>query len=317
MTDRHPGTAAPAAVGVDVGGTNLRVALVAEDGGVLAQQRVPSSGVDVVAAIGDLVASLGGEGLPLGVGVASIVRHNRVAVFGPNLALGTVDLVAAFGGDDADGPTVVVENDANAATYGEWRAGAGRGHEHLLMVTLGTGVGGGAVVAGRLLRGANGFAGEAGHTPLVHGGRRCACGRAGCLEAYASGGAIAAEAVERLAAGADSSLASLDVVDGRAVSEAAAAGDALAVAVLEQVGRWLGEGLVGMVNLLDPGIVVVGGGVADAVADWVLPQVEAVLAAEVEGHDHRDPPKVVRATLGDDAGIVGAALLALEADRDR
>lgn len=309
MTDAAAGT--PAAVGVDVGGTNLRVALVTAAGDVVDRRRAPSTG-DVLADLARLVDELGGGDLPIGMGVASMVRDRRVAVFGPNLALGTVDLVDALGrGGDRH---VVVENDANAAMYAEWKVGAGQGHDDLVMVTMGTGVGGGAVVDGRLLRGANGFGGEAGHTPLVSGGRPCACGRAGCLEAYASGGAIAVTAREALALDATpSSLRALPtgVVDGRAVSEAAASGDALAIAVLEQTGDWLGEGVTGLVNLLDPALVIVGGGVAEAVGQWVLPRLAAALAAQIEGHGHREPPPVVAASCGDDAGIVGAALLAL------
>ncbi len=311
MTDSRDPT--PAAVGVDVGGTNLRVALVSAHGAVLEDRRAPSSG-DVVADVLRLAAELGGGDLPLGIGVASLVRNRREAIFGPNLALGRVDLVEALG--DGGRRTVVAENDANAATYAEWRLGAGRGHNHVVMVTMGTGVGGGAIVDGRLLRGASGFAGEAGHTPFVEGGRPCLCGRLGCIEAYASGGALAVTAAEALAqSDTPSSLRGLSTVDvdGRAVHAAAIGGDALAIGVLEQTGRWLGQAVVGLVNLFDPSLVVVGGGVTDAVGDWVLPVLRATVRDQIEGHGHREPPLIERASLGDTAGMIGAALLALEA----
>ncbi len=306
------GSAAPAAVGVDVGGTNLRAAVLAADGTILRRVRRPrpDDAEAFVTQTWSLVAELGARDLPLGLGVASIVRGNRVAVHGPNLPIGEVDLVAAL--QDVGADRVVVENDANAAMWGEWRAGAARGYDHALLLTLGTGVGGGAIVDGRLLRGANGFGGEAGHVPLVAGGRPCACGRLGCLEAYASGGAVAVEALERLSAGRASSLRGLPDLDGAAVAAGAAEGDALAIEVLEAVGTWLGTGLVGMVNLLDPGIVLIGGGAAAGVGRWVLPAAEQVLAKQIEGAARREPPAIVRAELGDDAGIVGAGLLALD-----
>lgn len=307
------------ALGLDVGGTNLRAALVTASGMVVEQRRLPSPPDGEVAFLdavldlhGDLTASLSDPKVPVGVGIASLVVDRRKALYGPNLGIGDLDIVAGL--DDRGIEQVVVENDATVAMYGEWRVGAARGHDHAVMVTLGTGVGGGVVVDGRLLRGANGFASEVGHQPVQRDGRRCACGRRGCLEAYAAGSAIAVEAAERLASGAPSSLTGQVDLSGQEVVAAAEAGDALAVEVLEEIGTWLGLGLVGLVNLLDPSIVVVGGGAGSAAAArrHILPVAEQVVAAQIEGAAHRTPPPVVPGLLGDDAGIVGAALLALD-----
>ncbi|MFT5221846.1 MAG: glucokinase [Glaciecola sp.] len=305
------------AIGVDAGGTNLRVALVDETGLILAQRRVlrpkgsVSAFLDAVLGLhGELTAGLADPAIGVGFGVASIVWDRRVAVFGPNLKLPQTDLIAALGARGIS--QVTVENDATAAMFGEWQVGAARGMDNAVLVTLGTGIGGGIVVHGELLRGANGFAAEVGHLTIIADGRACACGRRGCLEAYASGSAIPVEARERLGAGGASSLASLDVIDGAAVSAAAEKGDALAIATLEQVGRWLGAGLTSLVNLLDPEVVVIGGGVARAIAPWTLPVAQSIMAAELEGAALRIAPPMVGARLGDDAGIVGAALLALE-----
>lgn len=315
MTDHRDEAAA---VGFDVGGTNMRVALVSTGGAVLREARVPTPSAavpDLLAAClvlhGEVTAGLDSPVLPVGVGIAAIVRDRRIAVHGPNLPLAEVDLVAEFGDRGLD--RVVVENDANAAMFGEWRLGAAQGHDNALLVTIGTGVGGGAMVHGELLRGAHGFGGEAGHVHLVEGGRACPCGRRGCLEAYAAGSTLATTAVELIEAGGSSSLQELATIDGAAVSAAARAGDELAIATLVQVGHWLGVGLTSMVNLLDPSIVVVGGGAAADNAAWLLPAAQAVLDAEVEGAGRRQAPSVVPAGLGDDAGMIGAALLAMEA----
>jgi glucokinase len=217
---------------------------------------------------------------------------------------------------DALGMPCQVDNDASMAAYGEFRFGAGRGYRHLLLVTVGTGLGGGIVADGRLFRGANGFAAEIGHIIVEPGGPLCGCGNRGCWEQVASGGAIGRvgrEAVRehphsilwRLADGDPSK------VTGKVVTEAAQRGDEVSVGIVAEAGRRLGEGIAGLVNVLDPQVVVVGGGVIVA-GDLLLDPARASYLEAVEGPEHRPRVPIVPAQLGNDAGAVGAATLALE-----
>ncbi len=208
------------------------------------------------------------------------------------------------------GRDVVVVNDAAAACLAEARLGGGREHPDVVLLTVGTGVGGGAMVAGQPLRGAHGMATEFGHIVVAEGGRRCPCGTHGCLEAYASGRAVGDIAAERLADGRTSALAREPVVDGAAVTRAARDGDPLAIEVVTEAGRWLGVGIASLVNALDPGVVLVGGGAGEAMATWMLPAARAAAEPRVLGHRGRTLPAITPAELGDEAGVVGAALLA-------
>ena len=206
---------------------------------------------------------------------------------------------------------VTVENDNNAAAWGEFRFGAGSGAEHLLFVGLGTGIGGGIVVHGQLLRGAQGAGGELGHVTVQATGPRCACGNRGCLEAFASGTAIGRRARELTGEKPDSALGRLAVkrkVLGEDVTDLARNGDELALSVLEDTGRWLGIGLAGFVNIFNPEMVVVGGG-AMAAGELILK------SARREVHLRARPPsrdlvEVKEATLGPESGVLGAAALA-------
>ena len=306
--------AAPVAVGVDVGGTKIAAAAVDARGGVAQRARVatPVGDADaLVATIAELAEQVG-PGLPVGVGVAGIVSPTGVLRYSPNLDLHDLEIGPSLA--EALGHAPVVKNDATAALWGEHRVGAGQGVSDLLMLTLGTGVGGAVLANGGLVEGADGFGGELGHVIIVEGGRPCACGNLGCLEAYASGSAIGRLALERMDAddGGTTALGDLDLVDGRAVTRAAVDGDAFAQEILATVGRWLGVGLVNFVNILDPGRVVIGGGVAPNAAPWLFPPAERVLGARVLGAGHRQVPTITLAALGEDAGIIGAALLAAE-----
>ncbi|MEX0834963.1 MAG: ROK family protein, partial [Nitriliruptor sp.] len=191
-------------------------------------------------------------------------------------------------------------------------AGAARGRDEVVMFTLGTGVGGGVVSGGQLRQGAHGFGGELGHVIVEEGGRPCPCGNRGCIEAYASGTAIALAARDRLVdPDRPSTLRDATDLTGRAVTEAAQVGDALAQSVLVDVGRWLGVAAASVVNALDPEVILIGGGAAEATAPWVLPAAERALGERVLGRNLRPLPPFELATLGDDAGMVGAAMLAL------
>lgn len=305
------------AVGVDIGGTKLQALAVAEDGRVGARERrtSPTGDPDALVEVVTELAREVGDDRPVGVGVAGIVDLDGVVRYGPNLDIQDLPLRERL--EDVLDVPVLVANDATVALYGELRAGAARGASDVVMVTLGTGVGGACVVGGRLVDGATGMAGEIGHVPVVDGGRRCPCGNEGCLEAYASGSAIGLVAQERLGGtDAPSHLREVDVVDGKSVTMAALDGDELALDVLRGAGYWLGVGLTGVVNILDPELVVVGGGAATTAAPIMLPVAFDVLSTRILGAGYRSVPELVQATLGDDAGAIGAALLAYER-RDR
>lgn len=303
----------PASVGVDIGGTKLVAATLDADGAPLDRARVvtPATGTadELVGVLVDLVRGLG-EGLPVGVGIAGIVDRNGVLRYGPNVAVRDVPLQARLA--EALGVPVVVRNDASVALYGEWARGAGRGVGDLVMLTLGTGVGGGVMLAGTLVEGAHGLGGELGHIIVHDGGRRCPCGNLGCLEAYASGRAIASQAAERLAeAPGDSPLAARrDVLTGKDVTEAALAGDPLAREVLREAGRVLGVGVASLANALDPARVIIGGGAGIHGAELIVPAAREAAQARLMGRGHRPPIDLVTAELGDDAGMIGAGLLA-------
>ncbi len=304
-----------AALGVDIGGTKLLALAVGSDGEVLERRRLTTprgDGDALGGAIGELARELG-PGLPLGIGVAGITDRDGTLRYGPNLAVEDVPLGRDLRGE-LEVP-VAVHNDVTVALYAEWRIGAARGADDVVMVTLGTGVGGAVITGGRLLTGADGLAGELGHLPVSDGGRPCGCGNRGCLEAYASGSAVGLRARERLTEeDGPSELRELDrdAVDGKAVTLAALDGDAFALEVLGEAGYWLGVGLTGIVNVFDPAIVVIGGGAATLSAPIVVPQASRVVAERVIGADHRTLPPVVPAELADDAGAIGAALLALD-----
>ncbi len=301
----------PVAVGVDVGGTHLRTAVVGPDGlrGEVRRDRSRTDdGATLVADLAAAAAAVDPSGaLPLGLGMAGLVAPDGHFLYGPNV--GVADLPLATLVAAATGRRVTVLNDATAAALAEHRLGAAAGRDDVVLVTLGTGVGGGVVSGGRLLVGAHGLAGELGHVIVEDGGREAPSGIRGTLEGYASGEAVARAAAAAAARGVPGAR-SLDAVG---VVAAAAAGEEWAVALLGDAGRWLGVALATLVNVLDPDVVVVGGGFGTAAAPWVLPAATAALAARVLGGDRRVVPPVRVAALGDDAGLLGAGLAALDA----
>ncbi len=306
------------AVGVDVGGTKLLAAAVASDGTIVARERLESPRGDpegLVATIATASSNLG-PGLPLGVGVAGIVSRDGVVRYGPNINIRDLDLQGRLT-RELDVP-VLVRNDATVALYGELQAGAGRGARDVVMLTLGTGVGGAIAAEGRLVEGANGMAGELGHITVEDGGRRCACGGRGHLEAYSSGVAMGVRAQELLHETDDpSSLREVTLVDGEAVTRAATSGDELALRVLRESGYWLGVGLTSIVNALDPELAIIGGGAATGTARFLVPEAVEILAQGILGAGHRPVPPLMTAQLGDDAGAIGSALLTYAESRRR
>ena len=306
----------PVAIGIDIGGTKLVAATVAADGRVLDRQRRETPAHDTALLLATLRASIleladGRDDVPVGIGIAGLVSPDGVVRYGPNIGVRDV-AVAAELADTTSGPIAVV-NDASAAALGEQRIGAARGHRDVVMITLGTGVGGGIVVGGHLLLGAHGFAAEIGHLIVEEGGRPCPCGNRGCIEAYASGTSLGRMAAERVAAfDGDTPLRGVERPTGRDVSQAALGGDELAQQVLLEAGRWLGVAAASLVNLLDPEVLLLGGGAALPTSRWVVPAATEALAQRMLGRPWRSAPSFELAALGDDAGMVGAAMLALD-----
>jgi glucokinase len=308
------------AVGIDVGGTKIAAARVSEDGTIHAREVLASPAEDVEATFDAMEAAgravLTSDVTAVGISAAGMVEAGTGIVrFAPNLAWRDADLVGRIGG--SLGLPTVAENDNNAAGWGEFRLGAGRDVGHLLFVGVGTGIGGGIVADGVLLRGAHGFAAEIGHIVVQPGGERCGCGNIGCWETVASGTAITREGRRAASRRPDSRIAELAggdpaLVTGETVTRAAQEGDADATGILVDVGRRLGEGIAGLVNVLDPELVVVGGGVSEA-GDLLLGPARTAYRATVQAYDRRPDVPIVRTELGPEAGVVGAALLALEA----
>ncbi len=305
--------------GVDIGGTKIAVGIVSPDGELVdsARKSTPVRDPDAVQeVIVELLDGFDGYEIEaVGIGVAGLVDSTRSRViFAPNL--GWVEEPLRQQVERAVGLPTVIENDANAAAWGEFRFGAGRGRTDLVMVTVGTGIGGGIVLGGRLQRGANGVGAEFGHLRLVPDGRLCGCGRHGCWEQYASGNALVRTArglasERRPEAGVLLGLGdgTPEGVQGPHVTEAAQRGDEVAIEAFEIVGAWLARGMVEVATLLDPDAFVIGGGVVEA-GDLLLTPTKREYATQLVARAQRPMTDIVAAGLGNLAGIVGAADLA-------
>ena len=309
-------------VGIDIGGTKIAAGVVDGEGRILEQLRTETphkskSPKVVEDVITELVLALADrhDVHAVGIGAAGFVDAQRARVlFAPHLSWRNEPLQAAL--SDRLKLPVIVENDANAAAWAEWRFGAGAGEEHLVMVNLGTGIGGAIVRAGRLERGRYGMAGEFGHMTVVPGGHRCPCGNRGCWEQYSSGNALVREARELAAAESPIAQPLLDRVDGDVtaitgplVTEAAQAGDACAVELLQEIGQWLGLGLANLAAALDPGRFVIGGGVS-AAGELLLGPAREAYRRNLTGRGFRPEATIAEARLGNTAGLIGAADLA-------
>lgn len=303
-----------AAIGVDVGGTKIAAGLVSESGEVLDSdtEPTPEDSSQIPAVIADLVARLssGQSVSAIGVGAAGFIDADRATVrFAPNIDWDDEPLATNIRAL-VDLP-VIVENDANSAAWGEFAFGAGEDTDDLLFVTMGTGVGGGIVHRGQLFRGSFGIAAEIGHMRVVPGGILCGCGQHGCFEQYASGSALVREARERVEAGSSgtealSELHRSDGITGGAITALAQDGDNLARELLAGVGRWMGEGVAILASILDPSVVAIGGGVAEA-GDLLLDSVVEAFENHLPARAHRRQAEVRLAALGNQAGIIGAA----------
>jgi glucokinase len=327
--------AAGIAFGVDIGGTKvLGVALDAVDM-VVAEARVatPHSAADpgdldrgeeggeVADAVAQVVAALGRETgagavpeLPVGVGAPGMLDRQGVLRFAPNLQGAAGTDIRALVGARLPGTPLVVENDANCAALAEHRRGAARGADHALMVTLGTGIGGGLVSGDRVLMGAYGFAGEIGHMVVDPSGPPCPCGGRGCWERYASGAGLGRLAREAAYAGRLHEVVALaggdpELVRGEHVTRAALEGEPGAVRVMDELGWWVALGLANLTAVLDPERIVLGGGLVVA-GEMLLAPTRRAFAHLVEGSGVRPAVEIVPAVLGERAGAVGAAMAA-------
>ena len=307
-------------IGVDIGGTKIAAGVVDDGGAIIAREHVttPATQPDAIA---DAVASAVRRLLidhpvtSIGVGAAGFVdAARRTVLFAPNI--NWVQEPLAEHVEKRIGLPVVVENDANAATWGEFRFGAGKDVDDLLLVTIGTGIGGGIVTDGQLQRGAFGVAGEIGHMRVVPGGVRCGCGNDGCWESYASGRALVRQARARLDADDDDArpLATLlhddpDALTGPMVTQEAAAGDPMCTELLSDLGRWVGEGVASLACILDPSVVAIGGGVS-AAGELLMEPARQSFRHSLSARRYRPLLDLRVAALGNDAGMIGAADLA-------
>ena len=310
-----------AALGLDIGGTKvLGLAVDVATGTVVAEHRVPTpSGSDalidvLVGVVEVLGASSGGVARSVGVGAAGLVDGAGVLRFGPNLpGVVGLDLVGRL--EQRLGLPVAVDNDATAAAVAEHRLGAARGVADAVYVALGTGIGGGIVLGGEIRRGAHGFAGELGHMVIDPGGPLCGCGQRGCWEQLASGSALGELARGAVADGRGEGIlrhaAGAGVVEGEHAVAAASEGDPGGLAVLDEFARWVAVGLASLVNLLDPAVIVIGGGVVEA-GDLLMRPVRAAFGELVVGAAHRPEVPIVPAAFGEHAAAVGAALIGAE-----
>ncbi len=306
-------------IGVDIGGTKIAAGVVSTDGEILARVRRTTPATqpqEIEDAVVDAVTELraGHDVAAVGVAAAGFVARRSTVVFAPNLAWRDEPLGAAL--QAAIGLPVVVENDANAAAWAEFVHGAGREVEDITMLTIGTGLGGGVITGGQLLRGPHGFAGELGHVRVVPEGHLCGCGNRGCWEQYASGRALVREAQALMTAPGPAAHRMLQMcggdpaaITGPQVTLAAQGGDAAAQGLLADLGRWVGEGAASMVAVLDSAVVVVGGGVAEA-GELLLGPARASLHRQLSARGHRPDPELRAAVLGNDAGMIGVADLA-------
>ena len=298
-----------------MGGTKIAAGVVTPEGKILDEARYPTPNsperlVESIArAVEEVSDGFEVGGVCLAVPGLVLAQENKV-VFSPNLrAIEGIPLEDELG--PRIGAPLTIENDANAAAWGEFRFGAGSEVDHLVFLTLGTGIGGGVITHGVLLRGAQGSGGELGHVTVQATGPRCACGNRGCLEALASGTAIGRRGREVAVEYPGSALGRLAIkrkVLGEDVTELARRGDELALAVLDEAGRWLGIGLAGFVNIFNPEVIAVGGGAMEA-GELILE------SAREEVHLRARPPsrdlvEVKEASLGPESGVLGAAALA-------
>lgn len=309
-------------IGVDVGGTKIAAALVDKKGCIVKEvnnatcyEDFSSFLMSISGAINQLLEYSAKMKLVvdgMGIGVAGLVDFKKQKVlFAPNLPLKEVPLKSIL--EEKFKIPAVVDNDANCAAWGERVFGAGRDAQNFICVTLGTGIGGGIVIGGRLYRGAIGGAGEIGHMVIDMHGPRCACGRLGCLEALASAQALVARAVAEMPPNSrilELVNADRQKISGEVLAEAAKQGDVFTRALFADIGRILGTGFANLINIIDPEFIVIAGGLA-AASEFILPAAQEEAASHIMASGLR-LPRIVLAQLGQEAGVIGAAVLCRE-----
>jgi glucokinase len=312
------------AVGIDIGGTKVAGGLVDAAGRVVRRARrdTPHRSKSpvvvedtIVEVVGELLDAAEGAAVAVGIGAAGFVAADRkTVVFAPHLSWRDEPLEANL--QRRVPVPISVDNDANAAAWAEWRFGAAQEESHVVMVNLGTGIGGALVMDGRIMRGRYGIAGEFGHMQVVPGGQRCECGNKGCWEQYASGNALVREARSLMTANSPLATDLLDLaggdplaLNGPMITEAARQGDPTATELLTEIGHWLGVGMANLAAAFDPGVFVVGGGVS-AAGDLLLEPARTTFRRHLTGRGYRPEARIVAAQLGNDAGLIGAADLA-------
>lgn len=308
-------------IGIDVGGTKVLGGVVDQSGLIIEKARRDTpiqGGSELTKTIAEVALELARKHQVTAVGIsaAGFISSDRKTILAtPNIAgWNGVNLESEL--KDLIGIDVVIENDGNAAAWGEAVFGAGRGYPNLLLVTVGTGIGGGIVINGQLHRGAFGVAAEIGHMRVVPEGHLCGCGARGCFEQYASGTGLMRHVREAIAATPDIARnllalgdGTIEGIKGNHVTEAARAGDVVALAAFNTTAQWLGAGIASLAAILDPAIVVIGGGVVDA-GEILLEPTRANMQRKMPFAGKHPSPKLVAAELGNDAGLVGAADLA-------
>jgi glucokinase len=308
------------AIGVDVGGTGTKAAIVTRSGDVLLHAERPTDVTagtkGILAVVDELLlqaSSVDAEVTAVGVGAAGFIDSSKGAVtFAPNLVYDDPQVALAL--YQRTGLPVVVDNDANAAAWGERRFGTARGSDHVVLITVGTGIGSGIIEGGRLIRGFSGAAAELGHVVVERDGVQCGCGLRGCLEQYASGTAIAHFAKEAVRDDPDSTILafarSIDEITGQDVGRAARELDSTARSVLRLAGSYLGIGLSNIANIFDPEVIVLGGSVVRAGEPYLGPARDTLVA--MTNAQRRRPMRLDVASLGRDAGVIGAAAIAFD-----
>lgn len=305
-------------IGIDVGGTKIMGVVVdPASGEIQARHKAPTPRSEpdklpgaIAAVVGELMDAHGAP-VGIGVGVPGLVDHQGVLHYGPNVpGVMKLDISGVLRGQF--GIPVVAENDASCAALAEHRLGAARGTMHAVVVTQGTGIGGGLIVGGRLLRGSNGFAGEPGHMMVDRSGPLCACGRNGCWEAVSSGTGLANLARQLVEEGGGARIVELAEgeaahIRGEHVSAAMAEGNADAAIILDRFAGWVAEGIASLVTLLDPDVVVLGGGLT-VINQHFIADVRERVMPKVMGGAHRPAVPIVPARLGAEAGAIGAAV---------
>lgn len=309
-------------VGIDLGGTFVKAGVVDDNGKIVIKSKIPTRielGAEQVAAnmseqVEKLLSDAGIDKADVrGIGIGSpgaIDSARGIVNHANNLGWTDVPLADYIGG--RTGFPVRVSNDANVAALGEAMFGAGKGYRHSVMITLGTGVGGGLILDGKLYEGNESKGAELGHMVIRAGGEPCSCGRKGCIEAYASATALIRDTKRAMERHPESAMwkfsPTLDAVDGRTSFECAKQGDPVAESVVSEYLYYLSEGLLNFCNMFRPQVIILGGGVC-AQGDYLIDRLTAILEKEHYGYKGAPKVKLVIATLGNDAGVVGAASL--------